>query len=93
MADITDTSYETVTVGLVFRDGGQVQFSNGTPIMNLPNGFSPAVVGLTTPQPAPANLTGNAGATYTTAEQGMINALNAQVNALLAALKTAGVIQ
>lgn len=39
---------------------------------------------------APANTSGVAGSTFTATEQGIINALVTQVNALSAALKTAG---
>ena len=41
---------------------------------------------------AVANVTGTAGATYTAAEQTIVNSLVAQLNAALAALREAGII-
>jgi hypothetical protein len=45
-----------------------------------------------TPAAAIANVTGSAGATYTTTEQGIINANVTAVNAILAALRAANII-
>lgn len=42
--------------------------------------------------PAIATLTGTAGATYTAAEQGQINASMAATNAILAVLRDTGII-
>lgn len=41
---------------------------------------------------AVADVTGTAGATYTATEQALINSTKAQLNALLAALRAAGII-
>lgn len=51
-----------------------------------------AVVGGVKKASAVTDVTGTAGATYTAAEQTLINSLKTQLNALLAALRTAGVI-
>lgn len=47
---------------------------------------------VTTRQAAVADATGTAGATYTATEQAMLNGLKAQLNALLARLRTHGLI-
>ena len=42
--------------------------------------------------PAVSNVAGSAGGTYTATEQGIINSLVTQLNALLAGLRDAGII-
>lgn len=76
---------------LTFKEsatGGVVGPAAGIPgIMTTP----PGTVQKITQQPtAPATTAGSAGATYTGAEQTLINALVTQVNALTTALKNAG---
>lgn len=88
MADYFD---HIVVRKLTFRDGAELAAppSTGTVkgMMTLPAGVEQKI----TAQPAaPTTTTGSAGATYTSAEQAIINNLISQVNALQTALKNAG---
>lgn len=74
---------------LVFADSGKVitAAAGVDGLVVAAPGQKPVIASQPT---APANTAGAAGATYTGTEQGIINALVAQVNALSTALKNAG---
>ena len=81
---------------------GKLEFKNGVAEIAAPaNGLVKGVMTLpagTTQQiasqpAAPSQTSQTAGASYTSNEQNMLNALKAQVNALTTALKNAGHLQ
>lgn len=74
---------------LVIGDGGKlVSPASGVDgLVTAVSGQKPVIASTPT---APTNTAGSAGATYTSAEQTIINALVTQVNALSLALKNAG---
>jgi hypothetical protein len=82
---------EHLVVGkITFPDNatGVAAPSAGVPgLMTAPAGTPIKIVSQPT---APAPIAGSAGASYTATEQGLINSLVTQVNALQAALKAAG---
>lgn len=88
---MSGTEYiDKLVVGqIVFKSTGQV-VSPATGVDGLVTAAAGQKPVITQQPTAPTATAGSAGATYTATEQGIINALVTQVNALSTALKNAG---